>query len=125
MAVASALSACYWARLRSWDGKLLEEVYKQLTHTVTFEYQGYRKLVSVDIICDGTARWFIKGQQYWVGGQEVSETMTNVTLREVLNSEIGESLNLIEDDVLIGLGWHDAGTFWGLPPILRLTLSSV
>jgi hypothetical protein len=101
--------------VRQADSKLLAEIYKALTHTETFEYRGYKKLVSVDIICDGTVKWFVKGESFY-DGKDVVATFDNLTLEQVLDSEEAQELLLIHDEVLRGLGWHDCATFWGSPP---------
>lgn len=100
------------------DKKLRDEIYRLLTRTVTFEYQDDDLLVSVDIICDGTVKWFVKGKKRG-DNKEVSATLTNCTLEALCESEIGRGLDLNDEKIMVGLGWHDANTFAGLPPHVK------
>lgn len=112
--------------LEQADEKMLAEIHKMLTRTETFEYHDYTfgVWVSVDIIYNELPTWHIKGKRRR-DKQEVEEVLIGLTIEEVCDSDIGQDFYLCHYDVLKGLGWHDAGTFWGSPPHVEQTVDKL
>lgn len=111
--------------LQQADSKLLKSMYWFITRTISFEHQEGTTQIAVDIISDGTVSWRICGQQHWANGGETEGFLFDKTLREVCDSEIGQDIGLIYEDVLRGLGWHDEATYQGLPPHAQKTIKHI
>ena len=111
--------------LQQADEKLLGSVYRFLTRTISFSIDTGSTQVNVDIISDETVSWYVKGQQHWEGGLITEGFLFDKTLREVCDSEIGQDVGLVYEEVLKGLGWHDEATYSGLPPHAQKTIKRI